>query len=102
MLLGNVSQAMKFVKNEDSTRGVHPLSDEIKQLFEEKHTKVRDFHQDILIPPTGNSELEPIIYEEINGLSVCKAAKTLQGSRGPTLIDADGRKHFRAPVVLLL
>ena len=35
-----------------------------------------------------------MIYEEIDGISVYKAAKQLQGSGGPTLIDADGWKHI--------
>ena len=39
MFLGKVSQAMKFVNNEDITNGVHPLSDEIKQLLEKSILK---------------------------------------------------------------
>ena len=36
MFLGKVSQAMKFINNEDNTRGVHSLSKEIKDLLEKK------------------------------------------------------------------
>lgn len=93
MFLGKVSQAMKFVNNEDSTKGVHPLSDEIKQLLEEKHPKARDVDEEILLPPTANDP-EPVIYESIDGTSVYRAAKQLEGSGGPTLIDADGWKHI--------
>ena len=95
MLLGKISQAMKFINNEDNTRGVHSLSNEIKQLLEEKHPKARDIHKDILLPSEDeNKEPEQVIFEEINGASVYKAAKQLQGSGGPTQIDADGWKHI--------
>ena len=93
MFLGKVSQAMKFVNNEDSTKGVHPLNDEIKQLLEEKHPKARDVDEGILLPLTANDP-EPVIYESIDGTSVYRAAKQLEGSGGPTLIDADGWKHM--------
>ena len=93
MLMGKVSQAMKFINNEDSTRGVHTLSDEIKQLLEEKHPKPREVDREILLPQSSEDP-EPVIYEEINGISVYKAAKRLQGSGGPTLIDSDGWKHI--------
>ena len=93
MLLGKISQAMKFINNEDSTRGVHTLTDEIKQILEEKHPKARDISEDILIPPTAD-EPEPVIFEAIDGTSVYKAAKQLQGSGGPSLMDADGWKHI--------
>ena len=35
-----------------------------------------------------------MIYEEIDGTAVQRAAKYLQGSGGPTLVDADGWKHI--------
>ena len=93
MLMGKVSQAMKFINNEDCTRGVHNLSDEIKQLLEEKHPKSRDACQGILLPRNA-TDPEPVVYEAINGQSVFKAAKQLQGSGGPTLVDSDGWKHI--------
>ena len=93
MFLGKVSQAMKFVNNEDITNGVHPLSDEMKQLLEKKHPKGKDVAEDILIPPTANNP-EPVIFEAIDGTSVYRAAKQLEGSGGPTLMDADGWKHI--------
>ena len=93
MLIGKVSQAMKFINNDDDTRGVHSLSGEIKTILEEKHPKSREVNQDILLPQSAN-EPEPVIFEEISGLSVFNAAKQIQGSGGPTLIDADGWKHM--------
>ena len=69
MLLGKVSQAMKFVNNEDSTRGVHTLTDEIKELLQDKHPKSREANNDILIPPSAE-EPEPVIFEGIDGVAV--------------------------------
>ena len=93
MLLGKVSQAMKFINNDDTTRGVHSLCDGIKHLLEEKHPKARDANAEILLPHTAN-EPQPVIYEGIDGTAVYKAAKQLHGSGGPTLIDSDGWKHI--------
>ena len=93
MLQGKVSQAMKFINSEDDTRGVHTLTDEIKQLLEEKHPKAGPKYEEVLIPPAADPP-EVVIFEGINGMSVHKAAKQIQGSGGPTLIDADGWKHI--------
>ena len=93
MLLGKVSQSMKFVNSEDDTKGVHQLTDKIKKLLEEKHPRAREASRDILIPPSANDP-EPVIYERIDSTAVHKAAKQIQGSGGPTLIDADGWRHI--------
>ena len=93
MLLGKVSQAMKFVNSEDETRGVHSLTEEIKELLQQKHPKAREVCEEILLPQTA-LEPEDVIYEEIDGTAVYKAAKQIQGSGGPTLIDADGWRHI--------
>ena len=93
MLLGKVSPAMKYINSEDDTKGVHSLSPQIKQLLQDKHPNARDVSEDIRLPQTA-VEPEPVIYEEINGTSVYKAAKLIQGSGGPTLIDADGWRHI--------
>ena len=93
MFLGKVGQAMKFVNSEDDTRGVHSLTEDIKRLLQDKHPKQREVQQEILLPEVAN-EPEPVIYEGINGMSVFKAAKQIQGSGGPTLIDADGWRHI--------
>ena len=93
MLLGKVSPAMKFINSEDDTKGVHSLTEQIKKLLQDKHPKAEDVCEDILLPLTS-PESEPVIFEEIDGNSVYKAAKQIQGSGGPTLIDADGWRHI--------
>ena len=93
MLLGKISQAMKFVNNENDCRGVHTLTDEIKKLLQDKHPRGRDVSEDTLLPPSAN-EPESVIYEGIDGNAVYKAAKQIQGLGGPALIDADGWRHI--------
>ena len=90
MLLGKVGPAMKHVNNEDQTLGVHPFSETIKDLLEQKHPHSREASEDILI--TGDTvDPLPVIFEEIDANKVYRAALHLQGSGGPTLIDAEGR-----------
>ena len=72
---------------------MHSLTDEIKHLLEEKHPKPQAVNAEILLPPTAEKP-EAVIFEEISGISVYNAAKKLQGSGGPTLIDADGWRHI--------
>ena len=93
MLAGKMSQAMKFIDSENDTRGVHLLSEEIKELLQKKHPKARNINNEVLLPSIA-TDPEPVIYEEIDGTAVYKAAKQLQGSGGPTLIDADGWRHI--------
>ena len=84
---------MKFINSEDDTRGVHSLSDEIKELLQDKHPKAENASEDILLTATS-PEPQAVIYEEIDGSAVYKAAKQIQGSGGPTLFDADGWRHI--------
>ena len=39
-------------------------------------------------------DIEPVLFEEIDGEAIKAAAKNTHGSGGPTLIDADGWKHI--------
>ena len=92
MLVGKVSQAMKFINNDDLTLGVHPINSIIKELLQEKHPKGREALNEILL--TESAPSLPVIYEEIDADKVYKAALNLQGSGGPSLIDADGWRHM--------
>ena len=49
--------------------------------------------EDILLPDEATEPL-PVIYEEIDAEKVHKAALKLQGSGGPSLMDADGWRHI--------
>ena len=93
MLLGKVGEAMRFINSEDATLGVHDISDEVKDILLQKHPIAKQADEDI-IPPNEWTEPQQVIYEEIDGESVYRAAKKLHGSGGPTLIDSDGWKHI--------
>ena len=93
MLLGKVSKAMNHIDHDDITLGVHQITDEIKELLEEKHPAGSDAKPEVLLPLTADPP-QPVIFEMIDAESVQKAAKKIQGSGGPTLIDADGWRHI--------
>ena len=93
MLAGKVSKAMAFINNDDITLGVHPFSDEVKEHLEKKHPVGKAADPEILLPDNGVAP-QPVIYEDIDADLVYKAAKKLQGSGGPSLIDADGWRHM--------
>ena len=93
MLLGKVGQAMKFINNEDVTLGVHHLSDQVVDILEKKHPEPELVDSTVMLPPQRNDP-EPVIFEIIDGENVYKTAKMLQGSGGPTLVDAELWKHI--------
>ena len=84
---------MKFINNDDLTLGVHPINSIIKEILQENHPKGRETLNDILLPESASDPL-PVIYEEIDADKVYKAALNLQGSGGPSLMDADGWRHM--------
>ena len=93
IFMGKLGPAMKYINNEDQTLGVHSLTDQIKKLLQEKHPKSREVHEEILLPES-NADPLPVIFEEIDATSVYKVALNLNGSGGPTLVDADGWKRL--------
>ena len=93
MFLGKLSPAMKYISSEDETLGVHILDEKIKNILLEKHPKGREASEDILLPDNAADPL-PVVFEEINADKVLKAALQLNGSGGPTLVDAEGWKRM--------
>ena len=93
MMFGKIGDAAKKINNEDSIKGVHTLSDEIREILQEKHPKAREVDPDIIIQQENISP-ETVIYEEINADLVYKIAREMKGSGGPTLVDADMWKNF--------
>ena len=93
MLLGKVKQACKFINNDDAITGVHRITDNIKEALLDKHPKGEDAHPEVLLPlirPAPN----PVIFEQITAETIQRSSKNLNGSGGPTLVDADAWKHF--------
>ena len=93
MLSGKVGDAAKKINNNDAIKGVHQLSNEMKEILQQKHPEKREAAPDIILPPTSTSP-EPVMFEEITAHSVYKIAKNMKGSGGPSLIDSETWKHF--------
>ena len=55
MLFGKLGDAAKKVNNEDSIKGVHELSEEIKNILQQKHPQSKEPADDILLPQTSIS-----------------------------------------------
>ena len=94
MMFGKVGPAAKFINNEDSTKGVHTLTDEIKEILLSKHPQSREVNDAAVVHPRDRPPVEPVIFQEIDEELVEKLAKQLKGSGGPTQIDADTWKAF--------
>ena len=93
MMFGKVGQAAKYINNDDSVKGVHPLNEEIKNILQEKHPKSREVDDEIILPQTADPT-QPVIFEEIDADTVQKTARYLKGSGGPSLIDSEIWKDF--------
>ena len=93
MLLGKVGEAAKKINNDDSIKGVHQLSDEIKEILQQKHPDSKEPSPDVLLT-VSNTAPEAVMYEAITSDLVYKTAKRMKGSGGPTLIDSDMWKQF--------
>ena len=65
----------------------------MNEILNTKHPKAEPCHDDVLLPK--NAEVvETVIFEEIDGELVKRAAKRTYGSGVPTKIDADTWKHL--------
>ena len=93
MMQGKVSQAMRFISESSNIKGVYDANKEVIEKLREKHPKAQIPEPDILC----NEEYiapEPVIFETIDANLVKIAAKEIQGSGGPSKIDADFFKHI--------
>ena len=93
MLVGKVGQALKFIDNNSGIKGVHQLTRHVKSALAEKHPKGVAAPSDVKLNISA-PESEPVIFESISADCVEKVAKQVNGSGGPTHIDADGWKHI--------
>lgn len=94
MLFGKLGPAAKFINNEDAIKGVHSLTDEIKEILLQKHPEGAEIQPETVLAQVLDEEAEPIIYEEIGAVLVQKIAKKMKGSGGPTQVDAEMWKDF--------
>ena len=93
MLAGKVKKAMSFINNSNDVKGVHCISEEIRNILQAKHPRAEHPDVEVLLkvtePPAQN-----VMFENITADLIKQSSKQLNGSGGPTLIDADGWKHI--------
>ena len=93
MLVGKIGQALKFIDNERDIKGVHKLTRKVTAVLAEKHPKGSPVSSDVQLQ-NNDQHPEPVIFESICAESVQNVAKNVNGSGGPTHIDADGWRHI--------
>ena len=93
MMLGKLGAAAKYINNDDSIKGVHPLTAEIIEILESKHPTGREVDQDVVLECTVESP-QPVLYEGITSEAVYKIGRNMSGSGGPTLVDTDTWKDL--------
>ena len=93
MLAGKVKKAMGYINNNTDVKGVHTVSNEIRDILQKKHPKAELPDPDALLtitkPPVQN-----VIFESLTADLIRTSSKQLNGSGGPTLIDSDMWKHI--------
>ena len=88
MMLGKVRQALKLIDANSDITGTHELSNEIRISLQAKHPKGEPLQHHVLVQ-RENTEVEEVIFEEVNVDRVKRAARNTFGSGGPTKIAAD-------------
>ena len=68
-MFGKIGPAAKYINNDDNVKGVHPLTEEIKEILQSKHPAGRDADPEIIYECTAEQP-QPVIYEEITSDSV--------------------------------
>ena len=94
MLAGNIKKAMKFINNEDPTAGVHRVTDEIETILKTKHPSPGNVVPEALLDGEDVVIPDSVIFEAIGADEIIKSAKNIDGSGGPTNIDAEIWRHM--------
>ena len=94
MLQGKISKALKYVDNStDATLGVHAVNNEIISTLMEKHPDPGTVTEEALLPEVPEPP-EEVIFEPIDAEKVIRATRRVNGSGGPSQVDADAWKHL--------
>jgi len=80
--------------DENAATGVHQLTPAIITSLQAKHPKAGTIEPDILLNDSKVSPPESVIYEAIDADAIIRAAKDIDGSGGPTNIDAEIWRHM--------
>jgi len=92
MLAGNLSQASKIINR--ASGGVLEMNDNVKQLlYLKKHPKASIADSNYVLSGP-EQKVKEVFFENIDGEFVCKVAKLMSESGGPTLIDCECWNHM--------
>ena len=92
MKKGNASAAVKLLTS-NMEGGILPLTEETMQLLQSKHPEAQECQPEAIFEMQA-PEVHPVVFEEIDGESVRKAAMLTRGGSGPSGLDADGWRHI--------
>ena len=93
MMFAKIGPAAKYVNNDDNIKGVHPLTNEIKEILQSKHPAGQEADPNVMYECTVDPP-QPVIYEAFTADQVQRIAKNMNGSGGPTLLDSDTWKDI--------
>jgi hypothetical protein len=94
MLEGKVSSAMKWISSRTSENGaLIDINEKVLNQLRQKHPSAKPAEEDHLLQGPIFQH-DPIRFEEINEDSIYDAAKSLNGSAGPSGLNADGLKRI--------
>ena len=92
MLQGKVSSALRWLDNKCSG-GAIEVNEEVLNLLKEKHPPARKSSiKDLMRGPCNR--VESVLYDQIDGDTIYRAALTTKGSGGPTHVDAESWKRI--------
>ena len=92
MLQGKDSSALRWLDSQCSTSSLE-VDENIINKLKEKHPPAQPSSENDFLHGPQN-KVEHVIYDEIDGHSIYRAAITTKGSGGPTAVDADAWKRF--------
>ena len=92
MLQGKVSSALRWLDTQCSSGSLN-MNEEVLENLREKHPPAQlCTGSDLLRGPLN--KIEAVLYDQIEGHNIYKAALSKKGSGGPTYVDSDAWKRF--------
>ena len=92
MSKGNVNGALKPLRN-NMPNGILPLTDATLQLLKQKHPECGEPPPEVPIEGPIR-KIHPVVYDDIDGSLILKAATLTKGGSGPSGLDADGWRRI--------
>ena len=83
---------MKYICSEDAVTGVHKFTEELQESLKSKHPAAKQACEQVMLSSDAEFRSEPVIFESISGALIQRLSKEVQGSGGPSQLDADNWK----------